>query len=636
MTVPSLATCRCIYRSVIRHVNLLDEQLTSITARGQILVKPLQTHLYPYLVASIDSYSIVGYYCCMSITERPHTRSSWEQATLYQIYPRSFEEERDAPADLRGEGSLKGITHKLDYLQTLGVNAIWVSPFYPSPMKDGGYDVLDHTGIDPRYGTLADFDELVTQAHERDMKVMIDLIPNHTSDQHPWFQASRRQKDKSDGDPNNKKEWYIWHDPALGGGPPNNWASMFSLSQMQARREGRLDVADGEPTPPLSAWTLDPERGQYYLHSFAEQQPDLNWENPAVREAIKKVMRLWIARGVDGFRVDAVNFLGKDPTFADEARNPDYQEGLVNPYYQLMRYRSNGYPDTLYLYLKELTNVLEEYPDRDLRIIFEAYMPEADLEKINEVNPHRASTFNFARLVAPWEAQTHDELLSRYHANLPEGAIPNQVNGNHDKSRLASRLGAEAARAAAVLNLTLPGMVIIYNGEEGGFTDVEIPPERRDDRLGNRDGARTPMLWTSGRNAGFSKAPADKLWLPIDPDYQRKNLERQMTDPRSSLSLYRQLLRLRNSSEILQHGDYYPLFTDHRDVLAFARRHNGGQLITLTNFSERPVHIRTWRAKQAIGRVVISSTMHPQAGVVTIEDGLTLRPNEAIVIASSA
>ncbi len=565
--------------------------------------------------------------------------SFWEGASIYQIYPRSFMEVRLEAEDLRGEGSLLGIIDKLDYLKDLGINAIWISPFFMSPMEDGGYDVSDYTAVDPRYGTLEDFNALTSKAHELGIKIMVDLIPNHTSDQHSWFEQSRSSRD------NPKADWYVWADPVYVNGerrPPNNWASVFSKPQLEARKRGELgDIPEDQPTPPASAWEWDGTRQQYYLHSFAEGQPDVNFHNPEVREAVKNGMRFWLDLGVDAFRIDAVNYIGKDPELRDEEPNPDYVEGHdSNPYDQLIRYHSAGYTDTFYPYIEELVSVLNDYKDKDPRIIFEAYMPDEDLSKIDSTAPKVASSFNFTRLdiIEDWRARLHQEALDGYYRRLPKGSIANHVNGNHDKPRIASRIGFDPARVAAFINGTLPkAMWFIFQGEEGNFINVEVPEELQDDKLGGRDEERTPMLWTPGKNAGFSDA--DRLWLPNDSNYKKVNLETQGKDPFSTLNLFKALLAIRNGSPTIKHGNYHPLFADNPDVLAFAGRYKGNQYSTVANFTAREISTRVLRAEHNVGRVLLSSThLDCKPRLVSLEDkeGTRLGPNEAIVVVPSA
>jgi alpha-glucosidase len=560
---------------------------------------------------------------------------SWNGA-LYQIYPSAFNEVRADSEALRGEGSIRGITERLDYLKGLGIKAIWISPFYPSPMVDGGYDVRDYKDVDPRYGSLGDLEEMIKQAHERDIKVMVDIVPNHTSDQHGWFKQSRKSRD------NPKSDRYIWADPKYNADgnrmPPNNWGSVFSISQRKKYEAGELELAtteDGQQyIPPLSAWHYDETRGQYYLADFAPEQPNLNWANPEVVEAMKDTLRFWIDRGVDGFRVDVVDHIGKDPELRDDVFTPDMS--LENPYDQLSRDKSVRYWPELEPRIRELTSVLDEYPDRNLRMILEAHASTKLLHDIDQINPGRAATFNFARLKAPWDARIHDELIREYQefmASLP-GGVPNEVNGNHDIQRLASRIGAEAARVAAVINLTLPGMITIYNGEEGGFTDVDVPQELCKDKHGYRDMARTPMLWDGSKNAGFSDA--DRTWLSVDPDYETKNLLRQAQDFTSSLALYKALLRLRNGSDVLRRGTYHHVPTSHRDVLAFARRYEGSEIITVANFTGRRIeNIGLWGTKQNLGRIILSSLVLESSRITTLDKGLSLDGHEAVIVTST-
>lgn len=549
---------------------------------------------------------------------------------MYQVYPRSFCEQRTT-GEYRGEGNLDGVTSKLDYLRDLGVTAIWLSPFYPSPMVDSGYDVSDYVDVDPRYGNLADFDRLIAEAHSREIQVMVDIVPNHTSDQHPWFaeSAGSRHGDKAD--------WYIWQDPAPGGGVPNNWASVFSLSQLEARKAGQLDLPADALTPPVSGWTFHPGRGQYYFHSFATEQPDVNWQNAEVRQAIAGVLRFWIERGVDGFRIDAVPHIGKDPWFRDEPYNEAYREGNDNPYDQLIRRYSCGYEGTVYEYLGEMAAVLDEYPERDLRIIFEAYMEPEELRRVAKVAPRHSAPFNFTPLDLPWQASAYERALRAYYAAVAAnpGELANQVMGNHDKPRVASRLGALAARTAAVVHATLPGMIFIYNGEEAGFTDVKIPADKINDTLGFRDPARTPMLWAPQPGAGFSEAT--DFWLPIDPEYAQKNIQSQLADADSFVRHYMRLLQLRKGSSIMRLGDYTPLQASHTDVLAFARRWKGEQIATIANFTDAPVRTRIAGAEQVVGRIIEGANSRRKLGrFVLLDEELSLAPHESMIIVPSA
>ncbi len=554
----------------------------------------------------------------------------WQQAVIYEVYTKSFNE--SAKPIPNGQGDLRGITEKLDYLKKLGINALWLCPFYPSPQIDGGYDIKNHCDVDPMAGSLRDFDELVEQAHNRSLNVMVDLVPNHTSDKHIWFQ------DSADG--GNKSDWYIWKDPKPDGSPPNNWASVFSRIQHERRKKGDITVAKDELTPPVSAWTYHEARGQYYLHSFSEHQPDLNWENPEVRNAVKDIMRFWIQRGVDGFRVDAIPYLGKDPSFRDEQPNSDYHEDdrdadtmqWPNPYDQLQLEHSGAYMPKLTQHLAEISSVLDEYP-LDLRIIYEAYLPPEKLHAIDCISPHNSSSFNFTPLDIPWQAQDYKLFLDEYYRLLPEKSVGNQVCDNHDRPRIASPdvMGERAARSVAVLNLTLPGNIFLYNGEEGGFTNVPIPPERRHDLLGFRDESRTPMLWDDSQNAGFSLVQPEYLWLPIDKDYKQKNLARQAGSPQSFLRLYSALLEMRNSHPALQHSSYTPLQTDNDQVFAFARINTKASehTISVINFSNELQNVQI-KDNLTHQQILITSYMDNAASLS--DDRLQLRSHEAIVL----
>lgn len=560
-------------------------------------------------------------------------RSRWNGASVYEAYPWTFKESRRPGEAYTGHGNLRGVTEAADYLSELGVDAIWLTPFYPSPMVDGGYDISDYEGVHPELGTIEDAQELIRTYHDRGIMVMIDYVPNHTSDRHPWFTASRSSVD------NPRRDWYIWRDPAPDGGKPNSWTSVFSTPQLRARERGELIVPDGENTPAISAWQFDQASGQYYLRDFAAEQPNLNWQNPEVREALKKGMRTWLRRGVDGFRVDVANHLGKDPLFRDEAPNPDYREGIDNPHDQHQQYYSLNYPPTLYPYLRELTALLDEdeFAGRDLRMVLECWMKPDDLAKVDRVAPNHAGSFYFTRLKANWNAATHKFLLDSYYDGLPKDGIGNQVLSNHDIDRVVTRLGERAARAAATINLTLPRtMAFVYNGEEGGFANVPIPPSRRrDNDLGERDGERAPMLWNGGPNAGFSGAPEHDLWLPIDPNYQRINLERQARDPHSFYSLYRTLLHIRRAA-VTRYGDYTPLATDHPHALAFASRLENEQTITLTNFADIPITTQPLHTEQSMGRIVVSSLRPHDDRLVRLDQPLELAPDESVFIVRAA
>lgn len=575
--------------------------------------------------------------------------SGWDNAAVYQIYPNTFHEDSERDPQT-GIGSIRGITEKLDYIKDTGFDAIWLSPFYVSPEYDGGYDVADMTDVNPELGTLHDMDELIAAAHERDIKVMVDYIPNHTSNVHAWFLQSRQSRD------NEKSDWYIWadavYDAAGNRQPPNNWASVFSWPQLERRQDGEISGLQPEDaTPPVPAWTWDHEREQYYLHSFAYFQPDLNWANPAVRAAMKDTMRFWLDRGIDGFRVDAVNYIGKNITWdengrliaPDEEQNTAYREGHDNPYDQLQRCNSCGYPPTFYAYLHEITAVLDEpdYHQRDTRMIFEAYMNDHELRQINEVDAAHASTFNFGALDRPWEAESRKLHLDYYYHSLTSGMIANHVNGNHDKPRLATRLGADAARAAAVYTLLLPGMTFTYNGEELGLADGDVPADRLKDPNGLRDPARTPIPWDDTQpNAGFSGAPETALYLPINTNDLEKSVRQQLSDSLSSLALYQAAIALSHEHA----GDYVPLRAldsvgEHDyDVVAYGRNSEQSQMTVLVNFSSLEQTTRLFDRERQLGTIALSSrsVCERQGETVDLSAGVRLLPNEALAILHAA
>ena len=399
----------------------------------------------------------------------------WRPGVVYQVYPRSF---ADSNGD--GVGDLRGIEAHLDYIVTLGVDAVWLSPIYPSPMADFGYDVSDYCDVDPIFGTLADFDSLLAAVHERGLRLILDYVPNHTSDRHPWFVSSRRARDDA------KRDWYIWRDPAPGGGPPNNWLARFGGS----------------------AWTFDVASGQYYLHSFLPQQPDLNWRNPDVRAAMYDVLRFWLDRGVDGFRVDVLWMLVKDDLFRDDPPNPDYRVGMPESARVIATFSADR-PE-VHEVTREIRAVLDGYGDR--LFIGELYLPLGRLVTYyGERNDEAQLPFNFHLLSLPWKAAAIAQFIRDYEAALPDGAWPNYVLGNHDNARIATRIGTAQTRVAAVLLLTLRGTPTMYYGDELAMTDVAIPADRvrdpaelRQPGIGEgRDPERTPMPWNATSTRGF-------------------------------------------------------------------------------------------------------------------------------------
>jgi alpha-glucosidase len=518
----------------------------------------------------------------------------WQRGIIYQIYPRSF---MDSSGD--GTGDLPGITQKLDYLQWLGVDAIWISPIFPSPMVDFGYDVANYTDVDPIFGTLRDFDELLNEAHRREIRVVLDYVPNHTSDQHPWFLESRTSRT------NPKRDWYIWRDPGPDGAPPNNWVSVFGGS----------------------AWTPDRQTGQSYYHAYLKQQPDLNWRNPEVQNAMHDVMRFWFDRGVDGFRIDALRQVMKHADLPDNPPNPNWQPGQ-SPYDSLLPAYSADQPELMDV-VHRYREVAEEYTDRVL--IGELWLPIQRLVAYYGKDGRGLHLpFNFHLILTPWQARLISALIDTYEQALPPGAWPNWVLGNHDRSRIATRVGPAQARVAAMLLLTLRGTPTVYNGDEIGMHDVPIPPdlvqdpfERNVPGIGvGRDPERTPLQWNASENAGFTTGTP---WLPLAEDYRTVNVETEQRDPRSMLSLHRTLIDLRRNMPALATGGYAHVYTDD-DLLVYERSTADQRIRIALNLSHNGRQL-DW--SEPDGQVLLSTHLDRDGEV---GPRLDLRPDEGLVI----
>jgi alpha-glucosidase len=519
----------------------------------------------------------------------------WQRAVIYQVYPRSFQ---DDSGD--GVGDLAGITRRLPYLRGLGVDAVWLSPIFRSPMRDFGYDISDYRDVDPLFGTLADLDALIAAAHGLDLKVLLDFVPNHTSDLHPWFRDSRASRESP------KRDWYIWRDPAADGGPPNNWLSEF-----------------GGP-----AWELDPATGQYFYHAFLAAQPDLNWRNPQVVAAMHDVMRFWLRRGVDGFRVDVMWHLMKDDRFRDNPENPAYRDGMP-PHRRLLPLYSadvDGVQDVV----AGLRRVVDELDDRLL--IGEIYLPiERLVAYYGEALGGAHLPFNFALLETAWCAPEIAHLVAAYEAALPPGGWPNWVLGNHDRPRVATRVGRAQARVAAMLLLTLRGTPTLYYGDELGMEQVKIPPDRVRDPwemnlpgfgLG-RDGARTPMQWDAGRFAGFSTV---EPWLPLSPDAAAVNVDVAGADPGSLYNLYVRLVRTRRENAALQLGTLEAIAA-RGDVLLFVRTLGRSRILVALNLGAAPVDLSVAGVE---GSVLLACSAG--RGGETIDGRIGLAPADGLVI----
>jgi len=521
--------------------------------------------------------------------------SWWQTGVIYQVYPRSFQ---DSNGD--GVGDLRGIVRRLPHLVELGVDALWLSPIFTSPMADFGYDISDYTGIDPLFGTLADFDVLVAAAHGHGLKVILDLVPNHTSHRHPWFADSRATRKSA------KRDWYIWRDPAPDGGPPNNWLSNFGGS----------------------AWEYDRTTGQYYYHAFLASQPDLNWRSREVRAAVYDVMRFWLRRGVDGFRVDVIWHLIKDDQFRANPSNPDFRPGEP-PHHALVPLYTADRPE-VHEVIAEMRRVANEFSDRVL--IGEIYLP---IERLVTYYGRDLGgvhlPFNFSLLSTRWHARAIARLIDEYEAALPVGGWPNWVLGNHDQPRVASRIGAEQARVAAMLLLTLRGTPTIYYGDEIGMEQVPVPAGRTRDPIETtipslgRDGCRTPMQWDSTPNAGFSSA---EPWLPLSSTFRETNVASQRDDAASLYQLVRRLIRLRRSSPALRLGSYRPIVAQ-GDLLLYVRVSGPERLLIALNLGAEPTAV-TFPSNTLSGRLLVSSfgDRHDEPVLGTIN----LRGNEGAVV----
>lgn len=523
----------------------------------------------------------------------------WRTAIIYQIYPRSFKDENND-----GIGDLQGVISKLEYLKWLGVDAIWLSPFYPSPMEDFGYDVSDYLNIDPIFGTLEDMDELIEKSHNLKIRVIVDYVPNHSSADHPWFQESRASRSSS------KRNWYVWKDPLKDGSPPNNW----------------ICITGG------SAWTWDEKTEQYYLHSFLPCQPDLNWQNPDLCNAMLDVLRFWLDRGVDGFRIDMISWLSKDPEFRDNPLNPDFDPETDYAYLKYKQIYSKDGPE-LYTLFRKIRSVLDEYEGEQVIIGEVDYY--STIEYLNQYFENGIDIpVNFRLIYLPWSPSVISEFINPY-----EKSVSMHVNyqlGNHDQSRVASRIGQEQARIAAMLLMTLRGTLFIYYGEEIGMHDVFISPnqiqdpwERTEPGRG-RDPVRTPMQWNSKANVGFSKGIP---WLPVAEDSSKINVEKEKEDPKSMLTLYRELIILRKTHLSLTLGRYSlrkEVVPD--ECYVYQRKLDQETFVIALNLSniKQELTLKNMRGSE----IVLSSYLDRKE---TLErDKLFLRENEGCIILKQA
>ena len=523
----------------------------------------------------------------------------WRHAVFYQIYPLSF-----VDSDGDGYGDIDGIISRLDYLnETLGVDAIWLSPFFKSPMADWGYDVSDHTAVDPLFGDLESVERLIDEVHDRGMKIIFDYVMNHTSIEHEWFIESRSSRDDA------KRDWYVWRDAKPDGSPPNNWVSVF-----------------GGP-----AWTLDEATGQYYRHTYLMEQPDLNWRNPDLVEAMMDVARFWLDRGVDGFRVDAAHQMMKDPLERDNPPTPDDYDRPwkdMAEYDKFIHLYDLGHPDVHSAH-RNMRQVLDSYSQ------FPVSVSEVHIFDLPEWSSYYGSDldglhmpFNFHLMAADWDALSLRAVIEAVLWNVPVGAWTNWTLGNHDEKRLATRLGLENARLAALLILTLRGTPFIYYGDELGMADVHIAEGEGRDPWGrnvsylSRDGARSPMQWSDNDYAGFGNS---KPWLPVAPDYVSRNVESELDDPSSMLNLYRRLIALRAGSAALRIGSYLTHPSSTEEVLVYRRESDNDTKTVALNLSDefQEVQIRS-------GRVLISTIDSERAE--EFKGNVVLAPREGLML----
>jgi alpha-glucosidase len=531
-------------------------------------------------------------------TPRTDGRPWWEPGVIYQVYPRSFQD-----SDGDGIGDIRGVTARLEHLAWLGVDAVWLSPIFKSPMADFGYDIADYRDVDPIFGSLADLDELVERAHALGLRVLLDYVPSHTSSEHPWFLESRSSRS------NPRRDWYLWADARSDGSPPTNWLSMFGGG----------------------GWEWDQATGQYYFHAFLKEQPDLNWRNPAVRQEMYDVLRFWLDRGIDGFRVDVMWLLIKDDQLRDNPPNPDWKPTDRRTYDSLVPLYTTDRPE-IHEVIGEMRSVLDEYGG-DRVLIGEIYLPVDRLVAYYGTPVRRGAhlPFNFQLLDLPWSAELIGTAVDAYEKLLPGDAWPNWVLGNHDRPRLATRLGAPQTRVAAMLLLTLRGTPTLYYGDEIGMTDVEIPPERQQDPARfdgpgrGRDPQRTPMRWDATANGGFSTG---EPWLPVGPDPATVNVVAQAGDDGSLLELYRRLLAVRRSEPALSLGGWQ-LLRAAGDVLAYARTAGGRELVVVLNLGGRAADVELLRVGG--GRVLLS-TGRDRDGEGVDHDTVHLEPDEGLIL----
>lgn len=532
----------------------------------------------------------------------------WKTAVFYQIYPRSY-----ADSTGNGIGDLRGIINRFSHIEKLGIDAIWFSPFFTSPQKDFGYDISDYKAINPEYGSMADFDELLELAHGKGIKIILDMVLNHTSDQHAWFLESRKSKD------NPYRDWYIWRD-GKGRKPPNNWKSVFGGS----------------------AWTYEEQTGQWYYHRFVKEQPDLNYRTPNVKDAMFDQIRFWLDKGVDGFRLDVINMIFE---YEDLRNNPRSRHLLPSKKHTAYLFQNHLYDQDLpetHTFCTELREVVDSYSG-DRVLIGEVFSTFNAIRSFYGDNDELHLVFNFDFMKRPFKAQSFREAIEISEKEFSNPLWPCYVFSNHDDVRLISRMGNDVrkARLLALMLLTLRGTPFIYYGEEIGMKQAKIPRNKMVDPLGKhfwyspipigRDGCRTPMQWDDSTNAGFSPISQEvETWLPIPQDYKAINVKSQENDPNSLLNFYKNLLRIRKEQKSLQLGklEIIPL---HKNCLSYIRSYKNEKSLVVLNFSKNSLLIPYRDANPDIQGKIVFSTYN-QVSTNDKNAKIKLRMYEGLII----
>jgi alpha-glucosidase len=518
----------------------------------------------------------------------------WRSAVVYEIAAISFQD-----SDGDGQGDLPGLLQRIDYLKWLGIGAVWLTPIYRSPNQDFGYDIADFCSVDPRAGTLEDFDKVVKALHDAGIRLILDLVPNHTSDQHAWFRQSCVSRNN-----NPKADWYVWAEAGANGGPPNNWLSRFGGS----------------------GWEWCEARRQFYYHSFLPSQPDLNWRNPEVREAIGDTIRFWLDRGVDGFRVDASAVLIKDDLLRDNPRDPEADDKTPPPQAYIPVFTDDR-PEAMDC-IEYIRDVLDQYEGKLL-----CGEVQGKVDRIGHFygssKPRLHLPLNFALLDTEWNAISLQATIDAYLNAVPKGAWPNFVIGGHDKHRVASKIGQAQMRILAMLQMTIRGTPFLFAGDEIGSEQVSIPPDRVQDPFEKlvkgfdlgRDPERAPLRWDDTDRGGFT---CGEPWLPMSPDRSR-NIMAQRRDERSLLNLYRELIALRRREPCLIQGEYRPRRAQN-DVFSFARTLKETEILVGLNISGEP---RLWEWQGSGARLLSTTLDHAPAKE---EGSIHLKPNEGVVV----